>query len=95
MLLDCGLAIITLGIGWVIWCLFTFKTARSPGKKLMGLRMNRTRSGEALSWGMSFVRDFLVKGFIVGITFGIAYLWILFDRTIKRSTTSPLVRCRG
>jgi uncharacterized RDD family membrane protein YckC len=79
MLLDVGLAIVTLGIGWLIWSLFTYKTAQTPAKKIMNMRMIDARTGEALSWGMSFVRDYLVKGFIASLTFGIAYLWILFD----------------
>jgi uncharacterized RDD family membrane protein YckC len=63
----------------LIWSLFTYKTAQTPAKKIMNMRMIDARTGEALSWGMSFVRDYLVKGFIASLTFGIAYLWILFD----------------
>lgn len=78
-LLDGVLAIVTLGIGWFIWSLFTYKTAQTPAKRIMGMRMVYTASGDALNWGMSVVRDYIVKGFIGGLTFGIAYLWILFD----------------
>ena len=29
---------------------------------------------------MTLLREIIVKGLIAGITFGIAYLWILFDK---------------
>jgi uncharacterized RDD family membrane protein YckC len=78
-LLDGLLVIFTLWIGWFIWSLFTYKTGQTPAKKIMGMRMVYSQSGVALNWGMSVVRDYIVKGFIGGLTLGIAYLWILFD----------------
>jgi len=78
-MLDGLLVIVTLWIGWFIWSLFTYKTAQTPAKQIMGMRMVYTQSGQSLNWGMSVVRDYIVKGFIGGLTFGIAYLWILFD----------------
>lgn len=78
-MLDGLLVIVTLWIGWFIWSLFTYQTAQTPAKKIMGMRMVYVHSGEPLNWGMSVVRDYIVKGFIGGLTLGIAYLWILFD----------------
>ena len=78
-LLDIGLALVLFGIGWVIWLIFTSKQGQSPGKKLLGMRSVSVSTGRSLDFGMTFLRDFFLKGFIGGATFGIAYLWILWD----------------
>ena len=78
-LLDGVLAIVTLGIGYLIWMLFTFKTGQTPAKRLLGMRIVSTQDSMATSWGMTFLREIFVKGIIAGITLGIAYLWILWD----------------
>ena len=78
-LLDGVLAIVTLGIGYLIWMLFTFKPGQTPAKRLLGMRTVSTQDCMATSWGMTFLREIFVKGIIAGITLGIAYLWILWD----------------
>ena len=79
MLLDFGLAIITLGIGWFIWSMFTFQTGQTPAKKIMGMRLMHMYTQESLGWGRTFVREFVIKGYIAYVTLGLAYLWILWD----------------
>jgi uncharacterized RDD family membrane protein YckC len=78
-LLDGLLAIVTLGIGWTIWSFFTYPNGQTPGKKLMGIRVISLNDGKSLTFWMTLLREWIVKGFIGGLTFGIAYLWILFD----------------
>lgn len=78
-LLEVVLALVTLGIGYVIWSFFTYRTGQTPGKKLMGIRVVSLNDGVALPFWMTLLREWIVKGFIGGITFGIAYVWILFD----------------
>jgi uncharacterized RDD family membrane protein YckC len=78
-LLEGVLAIVTLGIGYFIWQFFTYRTGQTPGKKLMGIRVVSLNDGKALPFWMTLLREWIVKGFIGGITFGIAYIWILFD----------------
>ncbi len=78
-LLEVVLAVVTLGIGYFIWSFFTYRTGQTPGKKLMGIRVVSLNDGKALPFWMTLLREWIVKGFIGGITFGIAYLWILFD----------------
>ena len=78
-LLDIGLALVLFGIGWVIWLIFTSKKGQSPGQKLLGMRSVLVTTGRSLDFGTTFLRDFFLKGFIAGVTFGIAYLWILWD----------------
>jgi uncharacterized RDD family membrane protein YckC len=82
-LLDGLLATVTLGIGWAIWALIVHKEATTPGKKLMGMRVVRTDTGQATTWGYTFLREWIVKGIIGSITFGISYLWILWDRNYQ------------
>lgn len=79
-LLDGVLAIVTLGIGYLIWMLFTFKSGQTPAKRLLGMRVVSTTDYKALSWGMTFLREIFIKGIIAGVTLGIAYLWILWDK---------------
>jgi uncharacterized RDD family membrane protein YckC len=78
-LLEGVLAVLTLGIGYLIWSFFTYRTGQTPGKKLMGIRVISLNDGAALPFWTTFLREWIVKGFIGGITFGIAYVWILFD----------------
>jgi uncharacterized RDD family membrane protein YckC len=78
-LLECVLAIVTLGIGYVIWSFYTYGNGQTPGKKLMGMRVVTIHDGRSLSFGMTLLREWIVKGIIGSVTFGIAYLWILFD----------------
>lgn len=78
-LLDGVLAIVTLGIGWLIWALVLCSSGQTPAKKLMGMRVVKTDTGTATTWGMTFLRDFIVKGLIGSVTFGIGYIWILWD----------------
>jgi uncharacterized RDD family membrane protein YckC len=78
-LLEVVLVVVTLGIGYFIWSFFTYRTGQTPGKKLMGIRVISLNDGKALPFWMTLLREWIVKGFIGGITFGIAYIWILFD----------------
>lgn len=78
-LLEVVLALVTLGIGYFIWQFFTYRTGQTPGKKLMGIRVITLNDGKALPFWMTLLREWIVKGFIGSITFGIAYIWILFD----------------
>jgi uncharacterized RDD family membrane protein YckC len=78
-LLEVVLVIVTLGIGYFIWQFFTYRTGQTPGKKLMGIRVVSLNDGKALPFWMTLLREWIVKGFIGSITFGIAYIWILWD----------------
>ena len=78
-LLEVVLAVLTIGIGYFIWQFFTYRTGQTPGKKLMGIRVVSLNDGKALPFWMTLLREWIVKGFIGGITFGIAYIWIMFD----------------
>lgn len=89
-LLEIPLIVVTLGIGYIIWFVFTLANGQTPGKQLVGIRAVRT-DGRPLGWGMTFVREFLVKGLVIGILssffFGIIwlvnYLFPLFDKDLQ------------
>ena len=38
-LLEIGLGLVLLGIGWLIWLIFTCQKGQTPAKKLLGMRM--------------------------------------------------------
>ena len=82
--LESILMLATLGIGWLIWAMFTGPTGQTPAKKLLGLRVIRgdTRTPAGLG------RMFWVRGVLGGIvayvatifTLGILLLMPFWDR---------------
>ncbi|NBV11751.1 MAG: RDD family protein [Actinobacteria bacterium] len=61
-LLDMGLLIITLFIGWAIWNLFTWKTGQTPAKRILRQVVVDAKTGEVFSWSRMALREFAVKG---------------------------------
>src|SRR4051794_1602934 len=49
-LLEIPLAIVTLGIGWVIWDLILWQDGRSPAKQLLKMRIVDAASGQPIDW---------------------------------------------
>lgn len=85
--------IIGIGIGYIVWWLFALGRGQTPGKQIVGIRVIKD-NGEPSEWGYTFLREFVVKFFFLGIltqvTFGVAwlvdYLWPLWDRSRKMQT---------
>jgi uncharacterized RDD family membrane protein YckC len=73
-LLEIVLAVVTLGIGYLIWMLIVWSKGQTPGKQLMGLRVYHLQNQRAASWGQMFVRQ--VVG---GIVNGIAYIGFIIS----------------
>lgn len=61
-MLDLGLMIVTLFIGWVIWNLYTWKTGQTPAKRLLKQVVVDANTGEVFSWSRMALREFAVKG---------------------------------
>lgn len=59
-LLEIVLSIVTLGIGYLIWMLFTWSNGQSPGKKITNLKYVNTSTGRVADWGKTALRDFVV-----------------------------------
>ena len=61
-ILDIGLMIVTLFIGWVIWNLYTWKTGQTPAKLLLKQVVVDAKTGEVFTWSRMALREFAVKG---------------------------------
>ena len=76
-LLDLGLMVVTLFIGWVIWNLYTWKTGQTPAKRILKQVVVDANTGEVFSWSRMALREFAVKGaagnIIGGATNGISF----------------------
>lgn len=82
-LLEFVLAVITLGLGYLLWMLIVFNRGQTPGKQMLGMRTVKLRTGRRASWGTMFLREFVAKGviyFASFITFGLVNLWLVWDR---------------
>ena len=58
--LDAALAVLTLGIGWLIWSLIVWGEGQTPAKKILKLRVRDFDTGAVATWGHMAVREFLV-----------------------------------
>lgn len=56
--LEYGLAIVTLGIGYLIWTLILFGRGQTPGKQILKLRVYDLTTGLPAKWGHMFIREF-------------------------------------
>ena len=82
LLLEIPLAIVTLGIGYIIWSLFVYSRGQTPAKQLLKMRVVNVEERRAAGWLSMFVREWVLKGALpLGlnyITLGIAgTLWVL------------------
>ena len=71
--LDLGLALITLGIGWVIWSLIVWRQGLTPAKQILKLRVVAEESRTNATWGHMAIRQFLIP-----VTFSIPG-WLLMQ----------------
>ena len=95
-MLDLGLMVVTLFVGWVIWNLYTWKTGQTPAKRLLKQVVVDANTGEVFSWSRMALREFAVKGAAGniaggasnGITFVIDSLFVFRD---DRRTVHDLI----
>jgi len=66
-LVDIGLLIVTLLIGWLIWSFFTWQTGQTPAKRLMKQVVIDGKTGQPFSWVQMLLREFVLKGVAGGI----------------------------
>ena len=78
LLLETVLFSLTLGIGWLIWSLFTWKTGQSPAKKILKIRVFHVETNQPVTWGHMAIYEFLcnlslnlVAALIYMMTFGL------------------------
>jgi len=79
LMLDLGLALVTLGVGWLFWSLVTWRNGRTPAKQLMGHVVADAVTGMPLSWGRMALREFVVRallGTVLGLATASVYLLV-------------------
>lgn len=59
-LLDIALAIVTLGIGWVIWSLIVWRSGVTPAKQILKMRVLAEVERNNATWGHMAIRQFLI-----------------------------------
>ncbi len=81
------LAIVTLGIGYLIWGLVVWGGGTSPALKVLGMRCLDVNTGQPVGFGKMALRD-IVGGIVQGILSVITLLvsFILFLTTEKRQS---------
>ena len=76
------LAIVTLGIGYLIWGLIVWGKGTSPALQVLGMRAWKPADGKVASWGTMALRDIvggLVQGILGAITGLISFILFLSD----------------
>ncbi|MCA1845810.1 MAG: RDD family protein, partial [Actinobacteria bacterium] len=97
-LLDGVLALVTLGIGWLIWCCFTFSKGQTPAKSIMDMRVVKQDTGVAATWGDMFVRNVVIPiglGFVGIFLFGIPTIvcaCLIFGGNLRQTGWDRMMR---
>jgi hypothetical protein len=74
MLLEIVLAIVTLGIGWLIWSVIVWQKATSPAKSLMNMRVVKVSENRPATFGEMALRELVGKSLLANFTIGISYI---------------------
>ena len=91
--LDGLVAVVTLGVGWLIWFLIVAQRGQTPGKQMLGMYIMREDGSRAGGW-YTILREIVIKGgynlaisALSGSTGGLASLlwpigplWCTWDR---------------
>jgi uncharacterized RDD family membrane protein YckC len=79
--LDGVLAVVTLGIGWLIWSMIVWKGGRTPAKQLLGMRCIKTKDLQPSGWWRTAARELILKTIIFGIPLvgWVLAFWLLWD----------------
>lgn len=92
-LLDAVLFIGTFGIGWLLWSMIEWRSARTPAKRLLrDLAVVDAWSGERAGWRRMAVRELGAKIGLVGLfgmtTFGLG--WVIAGALVLSETRAAL-----
>ncbi|MHB1298930.1 MAG: RDD family protein [Gemmatimonadaceae bacterium] len=72
-------AAFVLLVVYFVWFLSLLRHGLTPGKKVMGLRVVDSQSGQIPGFGKMFIRE-IVGRFLSGLIFGLGYFWAIFDK---------------
>jgi uncharacterized RDD family membrane protein YckC len=67
-LLEGVLAVVTLGIGWLIWALIVWRHGQTPAKQLLSMRCVYVDTNEAATWGTMALREIVGKAILGNLT---------------------------
>ena len=77
-LMEALLAVVTLGIGWLIWSFVEWGKGTTPGHKVLKQYIVDEKTGETFGRGRMAVRELVIKGLLCGflyaVTFSVFYL---------------------
>jgi uncharacterized RDD family membrane protein YckC len=83
IVLDGTLAVLTLGLGWLIWSFVLWGQGQTPAKKILKLRTINFTNGAPATWGHMGIREALVPTTVSiasALTGGIASIaWIVVE----------------
>lgn len=80
LLLEVVLAIVTLGIGWIVWSLVVWGRGTTPAKSLLRQRIVERRTGRTATWSRMAVRQLLVGGLLsIVLSAATFYVYYLVD----------------
>ncbi|MCL2780393.1 MAG: RDD family protein [Actinomycetia bacterium] len=81
--LEIGLAIITLGVGYVVWDLIVWARGQTPGKQVLHMRCMRIHDHRPANWGWMAMRQ-IVGGIVESIfaifTFTVSSIMMIASR---------------
>src|SRR5262245_13323214 len=66
-LLEGRLFVVTLGIGWLIWFIFTSKTGQTPAKRLLNCYPVNIETGRVIGRGEAWLREIVIKVIALGV----------------------------
>jgi uncharacterized RDD family membrane protein YckC len=81
--LELGLVIVTVAVGWIVWSLVVYGRSQTPAKQLLNMRVVRLETAERASFARMLAREWLAKpllGIVGGLTAGVAYFWMFWDK---------------
>lgn len=56
-------------IGYAVWWFISLKDGRTPGKKIVGIRVVSASTGETRGWGIMLVRELMTKFIFFAVIF--------------------------
>ena len=90
--LSIVLAVVTLGIGWIIWGLVVWGRGQTPALQVLGMRAWRPTEQRVASWGYMALREIIgriVDGILSFITGLISFIMMLTGK--ERKTLHDMV----
>jgi hypothetical protein len=96
------LFLVTLGVGWLIWCVLEWRNGRTPSYRLLGLRVVRTADEQPVRLARSFARSCICFLLVIPTTVICCIIGVSFvfgasapEDLLRRPRTAPWDRLTG